>query len=406
MENVTKLQELIKRYETEKPSEPVPSFFEIIGRHYDEDLISRMLKYVLEHDAGLVKNLLRFYGERKCSGENWEAESVRAEVFCEYGMGSAGRADIFVLVNGGEYTITFENKVWSGEGVGQTERYYAWVQRNYSRAKNAFFYLKPRLNSSQATCDRFYSMNFSELATLITEADNIFFNDFKQLIANKLNKGTGVMDSATQKYILENYKTLRRLLSDFERDVTNFRYEIVSSLLDDGTDKPHIRGLKYGPRQHASIGELGFQVKDGDKTFRIYVVEDEQNGKENKWSYWSNHALIDSFYVYAEIKFEDDKSDLPFGKITCQLTMKQYTREKSIVERFLESYDSPDGLKPEYNDYFVLKRWEFEDEGILLFSEESRSKLCREIADTMNEYIREASDLVEKFWEFRQSAAQ
>ncbi len=37
------------------------TFFEILGRAYDEDLISRMLAYALKNDELLLKNVLEFY---------------------------------------------------------------------------------------------------------------------------------------------------------------------------------------------------------------------------------------------------------------------------------------------------------------------------------------------------------
>lgn len=42
-----------------------PTFFSVIGRENDEDLISRVVAYVLESDTELVRKLIEHYAKTK-----------------------------------------------------------------------------------------------------------------------------------------------------------------------------------------------------------------------------------------------------------------------------------------------------------------------------------------------------
>ena len=98
------------------------TFFEIIGRSYDENLVSRMLSYTLQKDAELVNKLLaRAFG--------YEVYVTKKSCICEKAVPS-GRIDIFVEAEdetGCKYTLTIENKTRSWEHDDQTKKYYDFI---------------------------------------------------------------------------------------------------------------------------------------------------------------------------------------------------------------------------------------------------------------------------------------
>lgn len=157
------------------------TFLSVLGRTYDEDLISRVLVYVMERDHAFVHTLLRRY-----AGDIEVPNFEQADVFVypEKSMGK-GRADIFAVIKKNEVTIatiTIENKIYSTEHDDQTQTYYDWVyrQQEYKHANvNAFFYLRPSFNSSTAVCDQYQNITYTQIAMLISQSDYII-DDFKK----------------------------------------------------------------------------------------------------------------------------------------------------------------------------------------------------------------------------------
>lgn len=127
--SIALLNEILSLYRNNGAKRDKPTFFEIIGRTYDEDLISKMLAYILENDKLFVSRLLNFYFNNK-KGKTVEVENlIILSVKCEKKM-SAGRADIFVEATDGgkKYVITIENKIRAGihgtaENEEQTDTY-------------------------------------------------------------------------------------------------------------------------------------------------------------------------------------------------------------------------------------------------------------------------------------------
>lgn len=124
------------------------TFFEILGRAYDEDLISRMLAYAFKNDELLLKNVLEFY-----FGEDLNLCTVDS-VECEKAM-LGGRTDIFITAHnskGTAFTVTVENKIYSWEHNEQTNTYYDFVEKQFSDSRNAYIFLKPVFNASPCSC--------------------------------------------------------------------------------------------------------------------------------------------------------------------------------------------------------------------------------------------------------------
>ena len=171
----------INTIEQNKKLQSNPSFFEILGRAYDEDLISRMLAYVLKNDKNFVWKLFVFcetFTSSICP-TNFDVKTVE----CEKSMLN-GRADIFVVAtyNNEIYTLTIENKIYMQEHDKQTQTYYDFVSRNNKGGHNAYLFLKPYFNPSPISCKEFKLIYYSNLIGMISETDDYRINDFKRHI--------------------------------------------------------------------------------------------------------------------------------------------------------------------------------------------------------------------------------
>ena len=70
------------------------TFLSVLGRSYDEDLISRVLVYIMDHDHAFVHALLRMYPGSEAVPDFDQAD---ISVYPEKSMGK-GRADIFAVI--------------------------------------------------------------------------------------------------------------------------------------------------------------------------------------------------------------------------------------------------------------------------------------------------------------------
>lgn len=119
-----------------------PTFLSVLGRKYDEDLISRVLVYIMNQDSYFVNALLQKYSN---DTNSFNIDKCEINVYPEKSMGK-GRADIFAVIKDGKKviaTITVENKIYSCEHDDQTQTYYDWVysQQEYKNAEKKCIFL-------------------------------------------------------------------------------------------------------------------------------------------------------------------------------------------------------------------------------------------------------------------------
>lgn len=286
------------------------TFLSVLGRTYDEDLISRVLVYVMERDQAFVHSLLQRY-----AGDIEVPNFEQADIFVypEKSMGK-GRADIFAVLkkNGATIaTITIENKIYSTEHDDQTQTYYDWVyrQQEYKHASvNAFFYLRPTFNSSTAVCDQYQNITYTQIATLISQSDYII-DDFKKHIALYLGDSNMELNEK-QINIINHFEAIEKSLNE----ATAIYASNKTVLLDAITHalKQHIPDIKW---------ELNERLNPlGPVSVRLY---------KDKW------YKAGEYYFYSELYFEKAKID----KVKYQNVVKEYPKkstEKSIQE-FLHS---------------------------------------------------------------------
>lgn len=301
------------------------TFFQIIGRTYDEDLISRVIAYVFAKDKKVVEKLLRkYFGDEKCVLD--DINSYEIEVLCEKYMGE-GRADIFVEIKNESNvvaTITLENKIRTGEHDCQTITYYNWIKNNrkYKHSMNAFYYLRPGFNHSDAACDKFISISYSELSTLI-EADDYIINDFRQHIENNLGDKEMALNT-DQINIINNYEKIKGQI-----DETLESYKAKQNFLIDRITKD----IKE------RIADVEFQIKNegiGVGSFRLYR---------------KNWYLENEFYFYVEIRFIGGKLD----SIIYQKTIKDYCKRNQDTSDIIKFVKTQNNYYPE-GHYHVLEK--------------------------------------------------
>ena len=282
------------------------TFLSVLGRTYDEDLISRILVYIMKKDRGFIASLLEEY-----SGYDYSIDECEIFVCPEKSMG-IGRADIFTTIkkNGLTFaTITIENKIYSYEHDDQTQTYYDWVlkQKEYESAKiNAFFYLHPGFNKSLAVCNQYKDLSYSRINELIVENDYII-EDFKAHIEQYL--GENVMElNEKQLAILENFEHIQNVLNETTAIYATIQSGIIDKIIQKIKQKDP--NIKY----ESSRNSLG-----------IYSVK----------FYKEIWYKKDEYYFFVELFFDDGKLD----SIHLQEVIKTYPRKSTEgrIQDFINS---------------------------------------------------------------------
>lgn len=315
---ICRLKELIAT-QTERP-QPY-TFLEVIGRAYDENLVSRMLAFALKNNNALCAALFEHYLEK--ANKDWDIDDFRVQsVRCEQIMAS-GRADIFVEAYG--YTLTIENKINSWEHGNQTKIYYDYVSSQHSNRKNGFIYLKPDYNDSMPSGkSEFVVMHYSELLNIMKQVcgDNEFEKDLKNHIEKYFLNGMGnIME--TDLFVLEHYRAVKEMVANAENKFSAAKDEIKKTLLSGEL----IGGAPIYDFQ--SVSERGAFVSDITKDIWFRIA------RNKVW--WNDEAIVEpkqKFYFYLELVIEDPEY------ITTQMVVRCYGGRKayeSDICKFMES---------------------------------------------------------------------
>lgn len=286
------------------------TFLSVLGRTYDEDLISRVLVYIMDRDHAFVHALLQMYAG---NADVPDLEQAEFYVYPEKSMGK-GRADIFAVIKKNAVTIatiTIENKIYSTEHDDQTQTYYDWVcrQQEYKHANvNAFFYLRPSFNSSTAACDRYQNITYTQIAMWITQSDDII-DDFKKHIAFYLGDSNMELNEK-QINIINQYEAIQQILNEATAIYASNKTALLDQIID--AVKRSVPGIKC--EMNERMNPLG------PVSMRLY---------KDKW------YKAGEYYFYSELYFEKAKIDAA----KYQNVIKEYPKkstEKSIQE-FLQS---------------------------------------------------------------------
>ena len=379
-----------------------PSFLEILGRGYDEDLISRMLAYVLKNDKNFVWRLFVYYKTftSNICPTNFEVKTVE----CEKSMLN-GRADVFVVAtfNNEIYTLTIENKIYTWEHNEQTQTYYDFVSRNNKDGHNAYLFLKPYFNPSPVSCKEFKNIYYSNLIGMISETDDYRINDFKRHIEEFLTM-KDIKFTEVDKEVLKNLTELREILNSTEDKLSTFKRLLFDKLCRNNA----IVGLNYNPNDYKEKNksdreiywntfydnnELVVEIADNDTSFRIY--------KAKEW-YKSTGINEDCYYFYVELKFDENNPQ----KILFQEVVKRYGKsDKNVVTEFIKSTNFGNIKNPKLKDvrqWFVFSAKEFESNHEPL-SKEWQDDLVNVARQTLSDCIVEMDFIFNEFTEWRKN---
>lgn len=399
MNNTSLITSLLNTWQSKQNEElqDNTTFFEILGRAYDEDLISRMLAYAFKNDELLLKNVLEFY-----FGKDLNLCTVDS-VECEKAM-LGGRADIFITAHnskGTNFTVTVENKIYSWEHSEQTNTYYDFVEKQFSDSRNAYIFLKPVFNASLCSCKHFKILTYASLSGLISNTKDDKIADLKKHIEKFLSfKEVKFMDIDIQ--VLKNYGVLKSIIKSAENKFDAFKKQFISDLCNNKSisyannsqsenDKLY---LSYNPFNKNDV--TGYDILSAD----TLVAESTNENKyirfyRKKWYSGKSVDENEKYYFYVEIVFEDNAPN----EIKFQNVIKKYGRTdtNNTLVKFLS--DKNYNLQGTwYNQWFVLAYPKnFIDSENEILTEQWRNNLKSYAISAIEELISEMDKTFEAF---------
>lgn len=386
------IDDLLKKYEAEQECllQQNPTVFEILGRTYDEDLISRMLAYTLKKDCNLVRNIL----SHCCKVEIPPCRIINIE--CEKSM-CGGRADLFAEAeseSGVKYVLTIENKIYSWEHDDQTETYFKYVkaQSRYAKHEKVFVYLKPDFNCSLPVCKEFTVLTYNELLKMVETGKDAKICDFIKHIENNLiSKEVKLMDTDTK--VLENYSKLKEIIRNAESKFEEVKRQVVAEIFS----KNNIKGLDYNPNETHDKdwnkivdGTLVIEVANYGSCYRVY--------RKNVW-YHDSNELKDKYYFFVELKFCDNDPT----KILVQKLIKRYGQkaQESIIYKFLVENNDIIYDGSSYGVLTPVKYIDLSDHNIL--SVDWKNALKEKAIELITEAIDEMDEIFMRFSEWKKN---
>ena len=346
------------------------SFLSVLNRRNDEDLISRIIAYILSNDKTLIVKMLNCYSNNFNSAFG-QISDYDIVITPEKTMG-IGRADIFVEIKNKSTvvaTITIENKIYSYEHDNQTQTYYKWVtsQVLYKHSINTFFYLRPYFNKSEAVCKEFKNISYTDLLSWISkETDDYIIKDFCkhiEVVFSKTNlEDIPMLLNEEELYILNNYEYIKSKLDDANGKFKRVKDDIIAKIEE--TINNDIKKESVLTSRELGIG-----------SYRLY--KNEWNTKE--WLF------------YVEIKFCEN----PLNRILLQETIYE-NNNSNIIKNFIEHDDDLSLMEDPDGRYYVIRQesipsntsWE---------EENWHNKLIEEAIKKLPNYIEEMDRVFNKF---------
>lgn len=368
------IKNLIENYENEIRESEINdfSFLSVLNRNYDEDLISRILTYILYKDKQLMSKLLLEY----CNDCEYILKNISKYniiITPEKYMG-IGRADIFIEIkdkNSVIATITIENKIYSNEHDNQTQTYYDWVTSKvlYKNSVNAFFYLRPYFNCSEAVCKKFKNITYTDLLNWINKnTDDYIIDDFCKHISDKFSKkeweDIPMLFNEEQIYILNNYNHISTKLCDVREVFKQRKADIINAI----EKKLKIDEFRTKREPAENLGTC---------SYRIYREE------------WD----IKNFLFYVEIKF----STKNLREIFIQETIRDKSKQ-NIIKNFIEQEENLSLVEDPDGGYYVIKQEQIPS-NISWEEENWHNKLIEEATRKLPNYIKEMDGIFNMFCE-------
>lgn len=349
------------------------TFLSTIGKSYYETYLSKILLYVLTQQKRLLARLINKYA-KYAQEKNWgkwvdvvedEAQSkLKVDIARTEMPMNGGRADVFLELeyNNDRITFTVENKCYAeehntGDDKSQTQTYADYIKSKYKDSKNVFYYLKPKFNPSQAKCDDFITITYSELNNYIDVSKDYLINDFKIHIGEFLKMND--FNDKEKKY-LQNYKTIK----DFINGAEDKRNVLIKSVMTDLIN---------------SFGEVEFEIVDNKTVLKVYHKD------------WKTA----DYHFYSEIKFVGGS----LTNVICQNIAYANKKAGGILHEYMKNKD----CHCDYEQWYVLEASEpFSSEEDFL-SDKWIEKLKSWARDTMKDYYGNMSNIVKAFLEWKKN---
>lgn len=283
------------------------SFLEVIGKYYDENIISKYLLHILTHNIDLLNQILR-----TCYQDSFTNIDSISFSTTEYVISNSKRIDILVEgidIDASKALIVIENKINSSEHSNQCKEYFDDCKIRYKEYKQYYLFLYPDYNLSikDLSDSHFKKITYSKLLELIDLLKNrtIYENDFVKLISNKLRSRP--MDEL-KTFLVNHYYQIQENMNLINKELDNIFNEFKE--------------------QFIKLNE-GFlaDYADSHRTLRFYK-------EDSKW--WNGWQVSneDRIYFYIEIKCE---GNLDFY---LQRTLKVYSKDmNSMINRYISSLD-------------------------------------------------------------------
>jgi hypothetical protein len=156
----------------------------IFGKSYDENFISDYLAYILhpQRNGIGINPLLALLNSIDVEIEVDDPEGVK--IVREHYLDEYGRIDLLILIDE-TYAIGIENKIFSSEGVEQTQRYVKALEKNLEAYQRFFIYLTPTGN--QPGSHKFKPVSYRQLLHILKAVQydwaknirkSVIWNDF------------------------------------------------------------------------------------------------------------------------------------------------------------------------------------------------------------------------------------
>ena len=324
-----------------------PTIFSVIGRKYDEDLISRVVAYVLESDTSLVKKLIKYYiSKKETNNEPLDLENIsQIKVKCEQATDN-GRIDIFVQVKGAQrdITITIENKIKTWEHntkeKSQTEEYAEFVNSYYQNSFNTFLYLTPDWNHSEPKSAAFAKITYSKLLELMSDTGDQIIDSFRKHIEIYLTEEMAMLTN-TDEYLMRNYLDIKAVLDGFETRITNLKTDIAEAV-----------NRRMENLFNVTIPEWSEEIVKRMREDDLYCEKVNENGKIGMGSYRLSRIKWykeNEYYFYVEIRYDNGLMRDIYYQITLR---REDGKKKKGLSEFLTKTHFEDNIK----NYYVLRR--------------------------------------------------
>ena len=302
-------------------------FLNIIGKSYDECIISKLIYYVL-NNIDLLNQLIN--DDKIISIDNGGTE---------LSITNKKRIDIYYegeLNNNKKYFIIIENKINSLVHSHQCAKYYEWVNRYYKNHKIYAFLLKPYYNSTEPDDKEHYKViTYEDLYNIINNSSNVYGNELKKEIKNCLMKKEY---NELDKYFLNNLENIYKRTNQLWNDINEYFKRLTKE----------------------------FNVNEAYKFENTYS-KDHTYIRFFKNIWWSGYKdnLNDQYYFYFEIYYS-----MNLKRIFIQETIKRYNENPdSKINNFMNN-KSIDYRNIEHKNFYIIKKFFFNSSVENVFSDE------------------------------------